>query len=135
MAEDGQGEDRVIMFATDANIKLLCKAQTIYVDGTFQTCPSLFYQVFTIHAFKNGRQFPLVYALLPNIYEFVEVIQKEQTATEVFVLQLKAGARPPRRALKAINRDRKIQELKECFDTNKITLEEYVQGMSAHTNV
>ena len=66
MVEDGQGEDRVIMFATDANIKLLCEAQTIYVDGTFQTCPSLFYQVFTIDAFKNGRQFPLVYALLPN---------------------------------------------------------------------
>ena len=63
----------------------------------------------------------------------MEVIQKEQTATEVFVLQLEAGARPPRRALKAINRDRKIQELKEHFDTNKITL--YVQGMSAHTDV
>ena len=56
----------MIMFATDANIKLLCEAQTIYVDGTFQTCSSLFYQVFIIHAFKNGRQFPLVYALLPN---------------------------------------------------------------------
>ena len=34
-----------------------------------------------------------------------------------------------------LNRDRKIQELKERLDTNKITLEEYVQGMSAHTNV
>ena len=70
-----------------------------------------------------------------NAYEFVEVIQKEQTATEVSITQLEAGARPPRRALKAISRDRKIQELKERFDTNKITLEEYVQGMSAHTNV
>ena len=29
MAEDGQGEDRVIMFATDVNIKLLCEAQTM----------------------------------------------------------------------------------------------------------
>ena len=29
----------------------------------------------------------------------------------------------------------KIHELKEHFDTNKITLEEYVQGMSTHTNV
>ena len=59
MAKDGQGEDRLIMFATEVNIKLLCEAQTIYVDGTFQTCPSLFYQIFTIRAFKNGRQFPL----------------------------------------------------------------------------
>ena len=59
----------------------------------------------------------------------------EPTVTEVFVLQLEAGARSPRRALKAINRDRKIQALKERFDTNKITLEGFVQGMSAHTNV
>ena len=59
----------------------------------------------------------------------------ELTVTEAFALQLEAGARPPRRALKAINRDRKIQALKKRFDTNKITLEEYVQGMSAHTNV
>ncbi len=28
----------------------------------------------------------------PNVYEFVEVIQKEQTATEVFLTQLEAGA-------------------------------------------
>ena len=70
-----------------------------------------------------------------NVYEFVEVIQKEQTATEVFITQLEAGARPPQRALKAISRDRKIQEFKERFHTNKITLEEYVQGMSTHTNV
>ena len=27
-----------------------------------------------------------------------------------------------------------FQELEECFDTKKITLEKYVQGMSTHTN-
>ena len=37
----------------------------IYVDGTFQTCP-LFYQIFSLHGFKNEKQFPLVYALLPD---------------------------------------------------------------------
>ena len=52
------------------------------------------------------------------MYEFVEVIQKEQTTSEVSVTQLEAGAHPPRRALKAITRDRNIQELKERFDTN-----------------
>ena len=262
MAEDGEGEDRLIMFATEVNIKLLCEAQPSMFDGTFQTCPRLFYQIFTIHAFKNGRQFPLVNALLPNksqatyvrvlelekqkadslqvslepqivlsdfelaikqavelsfpttdfrgcyyhfsqalmrkcglhvayredanvnrfirrtaalafvpvcfvrlawqasnfpltmwnvywsdsfrtnnhlegwhnhlkrlvgkahpnVYEFVEVIQKEQTTTEVSITQLEAGAHPLRRALKAITRDRKIQELKQRFDTNTTTL-------------
>ena len=38
----------------------------MYVDGTFQIYPRLFYQVFSLHAFKNGRQFPLVYCLLPG---------------------------------------------------------------------
>ncbi len=53
-----------------------------HVDGTFQTCPRLFYQVFTLHAFKNGRQFPLVYARLPNktraTYEIVLELVKQK---------------------------------------------------------
>ena len=48
----------------------------------------------------------------PNVYEFVEVIQKEQTANEVSITQLEAGACPPRRTLKAITGDRKKQKLK-----------------------
>ena len=56
----------ILVFGTDKNIALLCEANTIYVDGTFQTCPKLFYQIFTFHAFKHGKQFPLVYAFLPN---------------------------------------------------------------------
>ena len=36
------------------------------MDGTFQTCPSLFYQIFSIHIIKFGQTFPMVYALLPN---------------------------------------------------------------------
>ena len=59
------------------------------------------------------------------------MVQKEQTATQVFITQLEAGASPPRNALKAISRDQKIQR----FDTDKIKLEEYVQGMSTHTDV
>ncbi len=38
----------------------------------------------------------------PNMFEFVEVVQKEQTATEVLLAQLEAGARPPRRAKKSM---------------------------------
>ena len=66
------------MFATEVNIKLYCEAQPSMLNGTFQTCPRLFYQIFTIHAFKNGRQFPLVNALLPN----------KSRATYVRVLEL-----------------------------------------------
>ncbi len=45
-----------------------------------------------------------------NIYKFVEVLQREQTATEVSLTQLEARVRPPRRAQRAVNRDRKIKE-------------------------
>ena len=54
------------IFATDGNIKLLAEAETIYVDGTFRTSPALFYQIFTVHAFKNGQQHPLAYCPLPD---------------------------------------------------------------------
>ncbi len=49
--------------------------------------------------------------------------------------QLEAGERPPRRAKKSVARDRKIEELKERFRSNSISLDEYVRGMSSHTNV
>ena len=66
LVEDGQGDDKIIIFATQYNLELLSQAEKIYVDGTFQICPRLFYQIFSLHAFKNGRQFPLVYCLLPG---------------------------------------------------------------------
>ena len=47
--------DSVFMFSTEANLKLLSEADTIYMDGTFQICLCLFYQVFTLHAFKHGQ--------------------------------------------------------------------------------
>ena len=54
------------IFATDDNLNLLSTAEDLYMDGTFQIAPRLFYQIFTIHAFKHGQQFPLVYCLLPG---------------------------------------------------------------------
>ena len=59
-------EGEVLIFATHTNMRLLAEATTIYVDGTFEICPRLFYQVFTINAFIHGQQFPLVYGLLPG---------------------------------------------------------------------
>ena len=58
-------EGEFMYFSTNENLRLLATAETIYVDGTFEICPRLFYQVFTINAFVHGQQFPLVYGLLP----------------------------------------------------------------------
>ena len=58
--------DRILIFSTDAMLHLLCDLEALYVDGTFQICPSMLIQLFTISRLVNGQQFPLVYALLPS---------------------------------------------------------------------
>lgn len=65
LVEDGD-DDKVVIFATDDNLKLLTEAECLFVDGTFHTCPEVFYQIFTVHAFRSGQQFPLAYCLLPR---------------------------------------------------------------------
>ena len=45
-----QKEGEVLIFATHINMHLLAEATTIYVDGMFEICLRLFYQVFTINA-------------------------------------------------------------------------------------
>ena len=41
--------DGVFMFSTHNNLALIAEAPTLYMDGTFQICPRLFYHVFTLH--------------------------------------------------------------------------------------
>lgn len=47
--DSGPDEHRILVFGTEQNIKQLEQCKYWYVDGTFQSCPSLFYQLFTIH--------------------------------------------------------------------------------------
>ena len=42
------------------------RAEDLYMDGTFKITPWLFHQVCTVHAFKHGWQFPLLYCFLPG---------------------------------------------------------------------
>ena len=59
-------EDNIHVLATDTNVTFLAEADELYMDGTFKVSPRLFYQVFMVHAFKHGKQFPFAYCLLPN---------------------------------------------------------------------
>ena len=59
-------ENRFLMFATEGNLRQLGRSKTWYADGTFKVCPSLFYQLFTMHAMIGGMVVPLVYVLLQN---------------------------------------------------------------------
>ena len=49
---------------------------------------------------------------ISNVFEIVETFKKEQAYTEVSMAQLSAGAAPPHRSRKVVQKDRNIKELK-----------------------
>jgi len=55
-------QQRLILFASPEQLKLLFTAETILMDGTFSSCPNMFAQVYTIHSVKyeQGSQIILV---------------------------------------------------------------------------
>lgn len=67
MIKANNTETKIIMFATDSNLRFLCQDNVhLFGDGTFQYCPKFFYQLYTIHVFKNGQYVPCVFFLLPE---------------------------------------------------------------------
>ena len=77
VAEDGDN-DKIIIFASERNLQQMAEAESLYVDGTFQICPRVFYQVFTIHSVVNGLHVPLAYCLLPD--------KRQETYERVFMI-------------------------------------------------
>ncbi|CAG8700920.1 12166_t:CDS:2 [Gigaspora margarita] len=61
-------DERILLFTTKANIQHLSKSSYWMMDGTFKTVPTIFRQLYTIHApievGDNTRVLPLVYALM-----------------------------------------------------------------------
>ena len=59
LVDDGD-DDKTLIFATEENLRLLPEAEAYYINGTFSTFPSLFYQVYLLivgnicvtHAFR-----------------------------------------------------------------------------------
>ena len=100
-----QSEDNIHVFATEKNLYLLAQSEELYIDGTFKIAPRLFHQVLTVHCFKHGKQFPLVYCLLPgksrSVYDkcfsiigdkvnnlgFLPVVQRITTDFELALIQ------------------------------------------------
>jgi len=58
--------NRMLIFGTRDNIRLLETTAHWFLDGTFKTAPALFVQLYTVHALVNGRTIPCIYALLQN---------------------------------------------------------------------
>ena len=62
----GGDADKMVVFSTEDQLRLLQEADTIYMDGTFTCCPQLWNQLYSLHARKDDQTYPLVYALLPD---------------------------------------------------------------------
>jgi len=59
-------ESNILLFSCKSNLMFLSNVDTIFVDGTFKSCPSLFTQIFTVHGLQNGKYIPLLFCLLPD---------------------------------------------------------------------
>ncbi len=59
-------EGSIFAFASDEGLDLLKESDYIFMDGTFKSSPSLFYQIYTIHIVREWKQYPVVFFLLPD---------------------------------------------------------------------
>lgn len=55
--------NRVLLFKFVLGIKTLSRSSQIFADGTFDTVPKIFFQLYTIHADIFGYTFPCIYVL------------------------------------------------------------------------
>jgi hypothetical protein len=60
---NGNVEKRIIVYATDEQLRLLFTSSHIMMDGTFDSCPPHFDQLYSIHAIKNNQSKLLLFCL------------------------------------------------------------------------
>lgn len=65
-AEDENSTPRIIIFSSQKQLEILERASYVHYDGTFKVSPNLFYQLFCLHAIRNGNLLPCVFGLLMN---------------------------------------------------------------------
>lgn len=109
-------DKRILIFTTEENLELLKSSERWYGDGTFDTAPNLFCQLYTIHGIKDFESIPLLYGLLPSkefdIYEifFTQVRELvDDYAPPIFSLDYE------RAAINAINSVFDESEIRGCF--------------------
>ena len=50
----GPSTERILIFGTCQNVDILINSQHLLADGSFKTAPTLFQQVYVIHALRGG---------------------------------------------------------------------------------
>ena len=84
------GGTRSLIFATYNDIVYLSQQQHWYSDGTFYTCPSIFYQIYSIHAYHDGISTPCIFALLGGkseeiYFDLFAVIFRKMMEFQLFI--------------------------------------------------
>ncbi|CAF2870226.1 unnamed protein product [Rotaria sp. Silwood2] len=64
--DSGPIDQRILIFSTKKQFKILENANYIYLDGTFSVVPELYFQLYTIHATHLNHILPAAYILLPG---------------------------------------------------------------------
>lgn len=114
--DSGINTDRILIFSTTNLLKLMAQCNNWFCDGTFSSAPSLFYQVYIIHAVQYSNVLPSAYILLPD--------KKEITYRRMFqaLKTLSIGLSPKtimvdfeKAAMNAINYEFPETEIKGCF--------------------
>lgn len=61
-----EDDNRFVIFSSFFKQRFISRSDIWIVDGTFRSCPSDFFQLFTIHIYVFGKTFPAFYVLLKN---------------------------------------------------------------------
>ena len=85
LCEENNGKGFVI-FTTKLNLQTFCSADTLLMDGTFKSCPKLFYQLYTILAYVNKFYIPPVFAQLPAVDSELSVKKRSNGIVETETL-------------------------------------------------
>lgn len=56
----------IILFSTKTNLEYLCRADIIFLDGTFDYCCKYFLQLYTLHIFYRDTYVPVAFYLLKD---------------------------------------------------------------------
>ncbi|CAF4752185.1 unnamed protein product [Rotaria socialis] len=75
------GGVRSLVFSSCNDMAYLSQHENWYDDGTFYTCPSIFYQMYSIHTYYDGISTPCIFALLTG--------KNEQIYTDLFTVVFK----------------------------------------------
>jgi len=57
-------DENAVILTCPKNVSVVCNAQHVFGDGTFDYCPKLFNQLYTIHIYQNHFYVPVIFCAM-----------------------------------------------------------------------